>query len=110
MASSAINCITFLAEKLNLFGVCQVGARVLIQRRAEETAGAPAATADDSDSDEEGEGQAAGADTQVHYGIASHVSRADMSKSFSLEKLLCCNFKSLIAWPFAIFQESTSRS
>jgi hypothetical protein len=58
--------IKFLAEKLNFFGcVFQVGARVLIQRRAEETAGAPAATADDSDSDEEGEGQAAGADTQV---------------------------------------------
>lgn len=43
----------------------EVGARVLIQRRAEETGAAPAAAAEDSDSDEDEGGEAGGADTQV---------------------------------------------
>ncbi len=37
----------------------------MIQRRAEESGGAPAAAVEDSDSDEEGDGEAGGADTQV---------------------------------------------
>jgi hypothetical protein len=47
----------------------QVGARVLIQRRAEESGGTAPAAAEDSDSDEEEEGEGAqgGADTQVHF-------------------------------------------